>query len=114
MTKLFTAALVHQLDQEGTLSLEDTVDEWFPTAAGGDQITVRMLLQQESGLAELDFDLVDHVEPQELIDQVFTQPPVFAPGTEYEYLNAGYIMLGRLAELAAETPYEQLVRERFI
>jgi len=114
MTKLFTAALVHQLDQEGTLSLDDTIDRWFPAAPGGDQITVRMLLQHESGLAELDFDLVGHVEPQELIDQVFTQPPVFAPGTEYEYLNVGYIMLGRLAELAAETPYEQLVRERFI
>ena len=114
MTKLFTAALVMQLDEEGTLSLDDTIDRWFPAAPGGDQITVRMLLQHESGLAELDFSSVGRVTPQELIDQVFTQPPVFAPGTEYEYLNAGYIMLGRLAELAAETPYEQLVRERFI
>ena len=114
MTKLFTAALVHQLDQEGTLSLDDTIDMWFRDAPGGDQITVRMLLQHESGLAELDFSLVGNATPQEIVDQVFTQPPVFAPGTEYEYLNAGYIMLGRLAELAAEAPYEQLVRERFI
>jgi D-alanyl-D-alanine carboxypeptidase len=114
MTKLFTAALVMQLDEESTLALGDTIDRWFPAAPGGDQITVRMLLQHESGLAELDFDLVGTVTPQELIDQIFTQEPVFAPGTEYEYLNAGYIMLGRIAELAAETPYEELVRTRFI
>lgn len=114
MTKLFTAALVMQLDQEGALSLDDTIDRWFPAAPNGGAITVRMLLQHESGLDELDFDLVGHVAPQELIDDVFTRPPVFAPGTEYEYLNAGYIMLGRIAELAAETPYAELVDTRFI
>ncbi len=114
MTKLFTAALIMQLDDEGILSLDDTIEGWFPAAPNGADITVRMLLQHESGLAELDFDLVGHVTPQELIDQVFVQAPVFAPATEYEYLNAGYIMLGRIAELAAETPYEELVRTRFI
>lgn len=83
MTKLFTAALIMQLDQEGILSLDDTLDTWFQDATGGDLITVRTLLQHASGLAELDFDLVGSIEPQELLDQVFTQPPVFAPGTEY-------------------------------
>lgn len=114
MTKLFTAALVMQLDQEGVLSLGDTIDRWFPAAPNGGTITVRMLLQHESGLDELDFDLVGHVTPQQLVDDVFTRAPVFAPGTEYEYLNAGYIMLGRIAELAAETPYAELVDTRFI
>jgi D-alanyl-D-alanine carboxypeptidase len=114
MTKLFTAALVMQLDDEGVLSLDDTIDGWFPDAPNGGAITVRMLLQHESGLDELDFDLVGHVTPQELLDEVFTRAPVFAPGTEYEYLNAGYIMLGRIAELAAETPYAELVDTRFI
>lgn len=113
-TKLFTAALVMQLDAEGVLSLDDTIEEWFPASPGGGTITVRMLLQHESGLAELDFDLVGHVTPQELIDDVFTEAPVFAPGTEYEYLNAGYIMLGRIAELAADAPYAEQVDIRFI
>jgi D-alanyl-D-alanine carboxypeptidase len=103
-----------QLDQEGVLALSDSIDEWFPAAPGGEVITVRMLLQHESGLSELDFDLVGEVSPQELVDDVFTRDPVFAPGTKYEYLNAGYIMLGRIAELAAEKPYDELVRVRFI
>lgn len=114
MTKLFTAAVVMQLDQESVLALDDTIDRWFPSAPGGDRITVRMLLQHESGLSELDFGLVGTATPQELVDDVFTRPPVFMPGTAYEYLNAGYIMLGRIAELAAGVPYEQLVRTRLI
>ena len=114
MTKLFTAALVMQLDEEDVLSLDDTIDTWFPDAPNGDTITVRMLLQHESGLAELDFDLVGNVEPQALIDEVFTETPVVEPGTEYEYLNAGYIMLGRIAELAAKDPYDVQVDTRFI
>ncbi|UOQ61481.1 beta-lactamase family protein [Leucobacter rhizosphaerae] len=114
MTKLFTAALIMQLDEEGVLSLDDTIDAWLPAAPNGGTITVRMLLQHESGLAELNFDNVGKVEPQALIDEVFTETPVFDPGTEYEYLNAGYIMLGRIAELAAEDPYDVQVDTRFI
>ncbi|GAA3024716.1 serine hydrolase domain-containing protein [Microbacterium dextranolyticum] len=114
MTKLFTAALIMQLDQEGVLALGDTIDRWFPAAPGGDLITVRMLLQHESGLSELDFARVGTATPQQLIDDVFTRVPAFVPGTAYEYLNAGYIVLGRIAELATATPYEQLVRTRFI
>ena len=114
MTKLFTAALIMQLDQEGVLSLDDTIDTWFPTAPNGSTITVRMLLEHESGLYELDFSLVGTASNQALIDDVFTQTPIAEPGTEYQYLNAGYIILGRIAEEAAGMPYGDLVQARFI
>lgn len=114
MTKLFTAALIMQLDEERLLSLEDTIDTWFPAAPNGGEITVLMLLQHESGLYELDFDLVGHVTPQELIDASLLQAPIAAPGTEYQYLNLGYILLGRIAELSAQAPYEELVRTRLV
>ena len=38
MTKLFTAALIMQLDQEGVLSIGDTIDKWFPAAPNGSKI----------------------------------------------------------------------------
>ena len=114
MTKLFTAALIMQLDEEGILSLDDTIDTWFPTAPNGSKITVRMLLEHESGLYELDFSLVGTASNQVLIDNVFAQTPIAEPGTEYQYLNAGYIILGRIAEEAAGKPYGDLVKARFI
>lgn len=114
MTKLFTAALIMQLDQEGALALDTTIDTWFPSAPNGSKITVAMLLEHESGLYELDFDLVGTVSNQELVDNVFAQPPIAEPGAEYQYLNAGYIILGRIAEEAAGKPYGDLVQARFI
>ncbi len=72
-----------------------------------------MLLPHESGLSELDFGLVGRTGNQQLIDNVFAQPPIAEPGTQYQYLNAGYIILGRIAEIAAGTSYSDLVRTRF-
>ncbi|MET0866137.1 MAG: serine hydrolase domain-containing protein, partial [Nakamurella sp.] len=114
MTKLFTAALIMQLDQEGVLSLDDTINTWFPTSPNGSGITVQMLLEHESGLYELNFDLVGRVSSQQLVDNVFAQTPIAEPGTQYQYLNAGYIILGRIAEEAAGKPYADLVRARLI
>jgi D-alanyl-D-alanine carboxypeptidase len=114
MTKLFTAALIMQLDQEGFLSLDDTIDTWFPQAPNGSKITVLMLLEHESGLYELDMSLVGTATNQEIVDNVFEQAPIAEPGTEYQYLNAGYIILGRIAEEATEEPYDQLVHARLI
>jgi D-alanyl-D-alanine carboxypeptidase len=114
MTKLFTAALILQLDQEGVLSVDDTLDRWFPAAPNASTITVGMLLAHESGLAELNMDLVGHATSQQIVDDVFSQPPMIAPGTQYLYLNAGYIILGRIAEEATGTAYDRLVDARFI
>jgi D-alanyl-D-alanine carboxypeptidase len=40
-----------QLTEEGKLSLDDTVDTWFPEQPDGQEITMRMLLSHTSGLA---------------------------------------------------------------
>ena len=39
-----------QLVEEGKLSLDDTIDTWFPEQPNGDRITVRMLLSHTSGI----------------------------------------------------------------
>ncbi len=114
MTKPFTAALIMQLDREQVLSLDDTIDTWYPTAPNGAKITVKMLLEHESGLAELDFTRVGQVGNQALVDSVLARKPVSEPGTEYVYLNAGYIILGRIAEKATGASYRDLVTTRFI
>jgi D-alanyl-D-alanine carboxypeptidase len=40
-TKAYTAAMVLQLVEEGRLSLDDTVDAWFPAVPKASSITVR-------------------------------------------------------------------------
>ena len=52
VTKTYTGVVIMQLVQEGKLSLDDTIDRWFPDQPNGDKITVRMLLSHTSGLAD--------------------------------------------------------------
>jgi len=40
-----------------------------------------------------------------------TLPPAYKPGTKYQYANAGYGVLGAIAERVTDTPYETLMRE---
>ena len=52
-TKTLTAVLVLQLVGEHRLSLEDPIEKWLPgLVPQGRKITVRMLLQHTSGLAD--------------------------------------------------------------
>jgi len=51
ITKMFTAALILQLVEEGKLTLEDSLEEWLPTYPHIDgRITIRQLLNHTSGV----------------------------------------------------------------
>jgi D-alanyl-D-alanine carboxypeptidase len=52
VSKLFTATLILQLDQQGKLHVTDTVERWLPglLRSYGSRITIRELLTNRSGL----------------------------------------------------------------
>ena len=52
ITKTYTAVTVLRLAEEGRLSLDDTLDRFFPSFPDGSKITLRHLLAQTSGLKD--------------------------------------------------------------
>ena len=94
VTKTFTAVVVMQLVEEGKLSLDDTVDTWFPEQPSGDKITVRMLLSHTSGLAgfsstwgtDLDKWSRDWT-PEDLIAEANKVGPVGVPGSSVAHYS---------------------------
>ena len=53
VSKIWTALLIHQLAEAGTLRLSDTVERWLPGMLPyGDRITVAQLLVHTSGLID--------------------------------------------------------------
>ncbi|MFB4195527.1 serine hydrolase domain-containing protein [Streptomyces carpaticus] len=102
ITKTFTATVALQLADEGTLSLDDTVEQWLPGAVSGhgndaSRITLTNLLRQTSGLNDYDEDLpwvADFTaaaftaqrfrvhRPEELIAWAASAPPQWQPGPE--------------------------------
>ncbi len=122
ITKTFTAVVVMQLVEEKKLSLDDTVDNWFPEQPNGDRITIRMLLSHTSGVANYSAALGDDVEkwtrdwtPEELIAEANRFGPVSEPGSkEAHYSNTGYYILGLVVEKITGKTWEQEVESRII
>jgi len=103
VTKVMTAALVHQLAGEGRLRLNDRVDTLLPRASlpSGSAITVQHLLDHVSGIAS---DV-----PLDVPGGLWTG---FDPGTHWHYSNSGYELLGRLAEHVSGEPLAALFEKR--
>ncbi len=121
ITKVWTATLVMQLVDEGSIELDAPVRSYLPEfrtadARASEQITVRHLLTHSGGF-EGDIWAATTCGPDALqrfvTDLVCDAPQHFAPGAMYSYCNAGYGVLGRLVEVLRGLPYSQASR-RFL
>jgi D-alanyl-D-alanine carboxypeptidase len=123
VTKAFTAAVVMNLIEEGTLSLDDTVERWTPgLLSQDDSVTVRDLLGHTSGLPDYTKDegflqafvAGEPLPPQRMVSFVSSEPLAFVPGTSYEYSDTDNIVLGAIVEAATGRSYEQELRSRVL
>ena len=122
ITKSFTAVVIMQLVEEGKLSLDDTIDTWFPDQLNGDKITVRMLLSHKSGLGNyisgdnsLDPRFAREYAPADLLAEANRLGPVDEPGSGIaHYSNTAYIVLGMIIEEITGNTWEEEVRSRII
>ncbi len=128
ITKTFISVVVLQLVEEGVLSLDDTLPEVLPeeTAArfpDSDRITVRMLLNHTSGIAEwvsqttheavaADPSTIWDIET--VLDLAAAQAPTFPPGEGYMYSNTDYTLLGMIIEQATGQSWREQVRSRIL
>ncbi len=128
ITKTFVSVVVLQLVEEGVLSLDDTLPEVLPdeTAArfpDSDRITVRMLLNHTSGIADwvsqttaeataADPSMIWDIET--VLDLAAAQAPYFPPGEGYMYSNTDYTLLGMIIEQATGQSWREQVRSRIL
>jgi CubicO group peptidase (beta-lactamase class C family) len=103
MTKQFTAALVLLKQEDGKLSVGDHIRKYLPDSpATWDKITVADLLHHTSGIPNFIFDkrffewrMVSHTPAEEM--ELFRDKPLnFLPGTQWEYSNSNYALLGMI------------------
>jgi CubicO group peptidase (beta-lactamase class C family) len=121
VTKLWTATLVMQLVDEGTVDLDRPVRGYLPEFRIADdlateRITVRQLLNHTAGF-EGDVFTDTGVGDDCLEKYVVTLrevPQLFPPGEQFSYNNAGYCVLGRLVEVLRGKPYDECLREHLI
>ncbi|MCI3239235.1 MULTISPECIES: serine hydrolase domain-containing protein [Streptomyces] len=135
ITKTFVSTVLLQLEAEGRLSLDDTVDKWLPGKVSGHghdgrAITLRMLLNHTSGVfnytADEDFGRTyflkdgffkhryDRTSPADLLAIAMSHEPDFAPGTSWNYSNTNYLLAAMVIEQATGRPYGAEIRDRII
>lgn len=123
VTKAFVSVVILQLEAEGTLDIDDSVEKYVPgLVPNGGAITLRELMNHTSGL----FDYTEDQSffnaalsnpsrswtPRELLAYAFAHPANFAPGTNYRYSNTNYILLGLVSEVVTGKPLGQSLQER--
>ncbi|WP_201452520.1 serine hydrolase domain-containing protein [Streptomyces sp. HM190] len=135
ITKSFVATVLLQLEAEGRLSLDDTVDRWLPGLVRGNghdgrRVTVRQLLNHTSGIYNYTTDeqlgrdlfLADGFlknryrthTPRQLVGIATRHEPDFAPGTGWNYSNTNYLLAGLVIEKVTGNPYGREIRARII
>ncbi len=130
VTKLFVSAVVFRLQEEGDVSLQQTIDTLLSNdtlrtlkEGGYDsaQITVAQLLSHTSGMQ-------DHASSDEYLTAILADPqrrwsrsdqielamslgpPLFDPGLEFQYSDTGYVVLGEVIERLKEDRLSAIVR----
>ncbi|MEV1170770.1 serine hydrolase domain-containing protein [Nonomuraea sp. NPDC049784] len=114
-TKVWTAALVMQLVEEGLVELDKAVGEYLPDFAFGG-VTVRQLLMHSAGF---DGDVFEDTGRGDdcldtFLDHLRTAGHVHEPGELFSYCNAGYCVLGALVARLRGGTWEQAMRERLL
>lgn len=121
INKSFTAVAMLQLIESGKASLVDTVGKFLPDYPDDDtkkKVTIRQLLTHTGGTgnifgeeyAQRRLELKQHDDYVKIFG---ARVPAFEPGSQFDYSNYGYILLGRLIEVISGLSYYDYV-ERMI
>ena len=121
VTKPFTALAVMQLVEAGKVELDAPVQRyipWFRVADpnASDQITVRMLIDQTSGLPQLPTFVTwtwpDYPDALERHVRLMANAELdFPPGQGFAYSNANYVTQGVIVQAVSGQSYEDYIRQ---
>lgn len=120
ISKTFTAVLVMKSVEKGKISLEQTIDNWFPQVPNANRITVRHLLTHRSGIHNFT-DVPTYLRwntayrnEQQMLDTIVAQPSDFEPGTKASYSNSGYVLLTLILQKVWGKTYGTLLQKHIL
>jgi D-alanyl-D-alanine carboxypeptidase len=118
MSKQITGAAILLLAEDGKLSLDDPVSKYLSDLTDADRITIRQLLSHTSGYRDYwpqnyAFSaMFTATQPQGILDRWAKQPLDFAPGSQWQYSNTGFVAAGLIVEKVSGEPFMPFLQRR--
>lgn len=129
LSKQFTAAAVLLLEEEGRLSVDDTLDKYFPDYSGGDTVKLHHLLCMRSGIADYTDAMLEGAyvpesigvtadnsadENRAAMETWILENTTPAPDLNFTYSNTNYFLLAEVIEKVSGESYEDYINEKII
>lgn len=129
VTKMYTAAAVLLLAQDGRIDLDAPISRYLPASIhgrvpNGDRATARQLLGHTSGIPDFsgsfayDLDTLNDpmgsFPPDRLLSYVEGQSAYSAPGSSYFYSNSNYLLLALLMDEVTGASHANVISERIL
>jgi CubicO group peptidase (beta-lactamase class C family) len=127
ISKSFVAAAILRLAELGLLDIDQPLHDFIPeyprrhlTGANGMPVTLFTLLTHTSGIPEA-YDTpwvenrIDRISLsfEQMIRPIKHLDLEFSPGSRFEYLNTGYLLLGEVVHRVSGIPYAEFLRRNF-
>ncbi len=117
ISKQFTASAVLILQQQGKLSLDDTVSKWLPALTRSNEVTLREVLSHTSGYQDYyaeDYSMLPmkHATTADAILNNWGRKPLdFDPGTQWQYSNTNFVLAGKIVEIISGMPLMKFLQQ---
>lgn len=118
LTEMYTSALIFKLQEEGMLSVKDTLAEYLPGFSFSKKITLGHLLTHTSGIHDYMSDdrlytsgVTTPRDRKDIIALFSEQPLAFEPGKSFLSSASDYYLLGLVVEKVTSMSYYEALRK---
>jgi len=118
ITKMFTATIIFQLIEEGRLTLDTKLSEFYPQIPNSKEITISDMLGHRSGIHSFTDEpeylqyMTSQKSKEEMVKRIAEFESDFKPNEKYAYSNSNYVLLGYIIEEITSSTYQEELRTR--
>lgn len=121
ITKTFTATIILKLVEQGKITLEDKLSSYFPEYSKAKNVTIKNLLNHSSGIKELlklpgiltssTLFTTKIWDINDIVKTISAKNLEFTTGSDFQYSNTNYVLLGLIAEKVTKKDITELYKE---
>jgi len=120
ISKMFTATLIFKAIEEKKLTLNQTINQYFPAIENAQKITISNLLNHRSGIHNFTNN-EDYLQyntqlksEKEMLAIIATGKSDFTPDSKADYSNSNYVLLSYIIEKVYKKPYKVVLNDKII